>query len=106
MLWSLFYQNYDIEGIQGLSWGFGIPMFDVIRGTAIDYMHCVCEGVVEQLLNSWFSQDKKDQVFYIGDKIEEIDRDFLSIQPISEITRTPRSIVDKKDWKGNKIVKI
>ena len=33
-------------------------MFDVIRGTAIDYMHCVCEGVVEQLLNSWFSQEK------------------------------------------------
>ena len=40
-------QNYDIEGVLGLSWAFGIPTFDIIRGTAIDYMHCVCEGVVE-----------------------------------------------------------
>ena len=63
-------------------------MFDVIRGTAIDYMHCVCEGVVEQLLNSWFSQEKKDKLYFIGNKIEEIDSEFLSIQPVSEITRT------------------
>lgn len=90
------HQNYDIEGVLGLSWAFGIPTFDIIRGTAIDYMHCVCEGVVEQLLNSWFSQDKKDTLFFIGD----VDKEFLCIQPISEITRTPRSIVDKKDWKG------
>ena len=83
-----------------MSWGFGIPKFDVIRGTAIDYMHCVCEGVVEQLLNSWFSQEKKDELYFIGNKIEEVDLEFLSIQPVSEITRTPRSIADKKDWKG------
>lgn len=94
------HQNYDIEGVIGLSWAFGIPTFDIIRGTAIDYMHCVCEGVVDQLLNSWFSQDKKDTLFFIGDKIEDVDKEFLCIQPISEITRTPRSIVDKKDWKG------
>lgn len=101
LLFCVFFnQNYDIEGVLGLSWAFGIPTFDIIRGTAIDYMHCVCEGVVEQLLKSWFSQHKKDDLFFIGDKIDEIDNDFLSIQPISEITRTPRSIGDKKDWKG------
>lgn len=83
-----------------MSWGFGIPKFDVIRGTAIDCMHCVCEGVVEQLLNSWFSREKKDELYFIGNKIEEVDLEFLSIQPVSEITRTPRSIADKKDWKG------
>lgn len=93
-------QNYDTEGVLGLSWAFGIPTFDIIRGTAIDYMHCVCEGVMEQLLNSWFSQDNKDKLFFIGNRIEEVDKEFLSIQPISEVTRTPRSIVDKKDWKG------
>ena len=82
-----------------MSWAFGIPAFEVIRGTAIDYMHCVCEGVVEQLLNKWFSQDK-NELFFIGDKVEAVGKQFLSIQPISEITRTPRSIMDKKDWKG------
>lgn len=63
-------------------------------------MHCVCEGVVEQLLNSWFSQDNKDKLYFIGNRIEEVDKEFLSIQPVSEVTRTPRSIVDKNDWKG------
>lgn len=67
-------------------------MFDVIRGTAIDYMHCVCEGVVEQLLNSWFSQEKKDKLYFIRNKKEEIDSELLSIQPVSEVTRTTRSI--------------
>ena len=67
-------------------------MFDVTCGTAIDYMHCVCEGVVEQLLNSWFSQENKDKLYFIGNKIEEIDSELLSIQPVSEITRTTRSI--------------
>ena len=93
-------QNYDIEGVLGLSWAFGIPTFDIIRGTAIDYMHCVSEGVVEQLLNSWFSHDNKDKLYFNGNRIEEVDKEFLSIQPISEVNRTPRSIVDKKDWKG------
>ena len=97
---TLLSQNYNIEGVLGLCWAFGIPTFDIIRGTAIDYMHCVCEGVVEQLLNSWFSQDNKDKLYFIGKRIEEVDKEFLSIQPISEVTRTPRSIVDKKDWKG------
>ena len=97
---SYVHQNYDIEGVLGLSWAFGIPTFDVIRGTAIDYMHCVCEGVVEQLLNNWFSQEKKEKLFFIGDKVDDIDKEFLSIQPVSEITRLPRSFADKKDWKG------
>lgn len=93
--------NYDIEGVLGLSWAFGIPTFDVIRGTAIDYMHCVCEGVVEQLLNNWFSQEKKEKLFFIGDKVDDIDKEFVSIQPVSEITRLPRSFADKKDWKAS-----
>ena len=92
--------NYDIEGVLGLSWAFGIPTFDIIHGTAIGYMHCVCEGVVEQLLSGLFCQDNKDKLYFIGNRIEEVDQEFLSIKPISEVTRTPRSIVDKKDWKG------
>ena len=63
-------------------------------------MHCVCEGVVEQLLRSWFSAGKKDSLFFIGDKIDDTEKDFLSIKPVSEITRTPTSIGDKRDWKG------
>lgn len=39
-----------MEGVVGLSWGFGLPLHDVIRGSVVDYMHCICEGVVDQLI--------------------------------------------------------
>ena len=42
--------EFAVEGVVGLSWGFGLPLHDVIRGTVIDYVHCVCEGVVDQLI--------------------------------------------------------
>lgn len=33
-----------LEGVLGLSWAFALPFHDVIAGTAVDYMHCICEG--------------------------------------------------------------
>ena len=46
----LFSFTFAVEGIIGLSRGFGLPLFDVIRGTVVDHMHCVCEGVIHQLI--------------------------------------------------------
>lgn len=48
---------------------------------------------------SWSSTDRKNELYFLGN----IYSDLLSIKPTSEITRTPRSIVDKKDWKGNMV---
>lgn len=100
---SFFYLQPAVEGILGLSWGFGLPEFDVVNGTAIDYMHCICEGVVEQHLNMWFTRTKENTSFpcFIGHLTNEVDLDLLTIKPTSEITRKPRKIVDRKDWKGN-----
>ena len=79
-----------------MSWAFGLPMYDVIRGTAVDYMHCVCEGVIDQLISRWLDK----QGFYLGFKVEEISKELMAITPTCEITRTPRSLGDIKDWKG------
>lgn len=84
----------------GLSWGFGIPKFDVIRGSVVDYMHCICEGVVDQLLSKWFNKSNAKQPYYLGSKEKEISTQLLSIKPCCDITRTPRSLEDIKDWKG------
>ena len=70
----------------------------MVAGTAIDYMHCVCEGAVNQHLMAWF-EDKSSEC-YVGSSVNEIDSALLSLKPISEITRRPRSLYDWKQWKG------
>lgn len=97
----LFSSKYAVEGIIGLSWGFGLPLFDVIRGTVVDYMHCVCEGVIDQLISRWLDKSNSKLSFYLGSKVEEISKELTAITPTCEITRTPRSLADVKDWKGN-----
>jgi hypothetical protein len=64
-------------------------------------MHCVCEGVVDQLISQWLKKSNTKADFYLGSKIEDISKELLSITPTCEITRTPRSLEDIKDWKGN-----
>lgn len=77
-------------------------LFDVMRGTVVDYMHCVCEGVIGQLISRWLDKSNSKLSFYLGSKVEEISKELTAITPTCEITRTPRSLADVKDWKGNK----
>ena len=105
MQFSLFHFNYlyfvfknPVEGVLGLSWAFSLPLHDVVSGTAVDYMHCICEGAVDQHLNAWFEDKSCNQ--YLGTSLKELDITLLSIKPISEITRRPRSLSDWKQWKG------
>ena len=87
-----------VEGVLGLSWAFSLPLHDVVAGTAVDYMDCICEGAVDQHLKAWFEDKSSNQ--YLGNRLHEIDSALLSLKPISEITHRPRSISDWKQWKG------
>lgn len=66
----------------------------------MDYMHCVCEGVVDQLISQWLNKSNSKQSFYLGSKVEEISKELTAVTPTCEITRTPRNLSDIKDWKG------
>ena len=90
-----------MQGVLGLSWAFSLPLHDAVAGTAIDYMHCICEGAVDQPLKAWFEDKSSD--CYLGNSVHEINNAFLSLKPVSEITRRPRSISDWKQWKGKNI---
>lgn len=94
-------KNFAVEGVVGLSWGFGLPLYDVVRGTVVDYMHCVCEGVVDQLISRWLDKSNSKKDFYLGSKVEEISKELTSVTPTCEITRSPRSLADVKDWKAS-----
>ena len=75
-------------------------MHDVIRGTVVDYMHCVCEGVIDQLISQWLHKSNSKQGFYLGSQVDAISKELKAKTPTCEITRTPRSLADVKDWNG------
>ena len=81
-----------------MSRGFGLPLYDVVRGTVVDYMHCVCKGVVDQLISRWLDKSNSKQNFYLGSKVEEISKELTSVTPTGEIPRNPRSLADVRDW--------
>ena len=44
-----------VRGVKGSCWFAGLQYYDMVKGTAVDYMHCVLQGVTKSLLNMWFS---------------------------------------------------
>ena len=82
------------KGVKGLSWSMYLPIFDVISGTAIDYMHSVLLGVVKVLLTLWTDKSYNSEPWFLGaDKIKVFEKRFMSMKPPYRITRTPRSII-------------
>ena len=82
------------KGVKGLSWSMYLPIFDVISGTAIDYMHSVLLGVVKMLLTLWADKSYNSEPWFLGaDKIKVFEKRFMSMKPPYRITRTPRSII-------------
>ena len=67
-------------------------------------MHCICEGVMDQLLNQWLTKSNSKADFYLGSDIETINKELVLISPTCEISRTPRRLDEVRDWKGNNTV--
>ena len=78
-----------------------VPKFDLVRGVAMDYMHCVLLGVTRLLLRLWFDSSHHREPWYIGKGVAKVDAELCAIRPTNEIPRTPRSIqATVKYWKG------
>ena len=87
-------------GIKGPSWLSTIPHYDLIRGTSIDYMHCVLLGVCKQVIKLWTQSKYHKELWYIGNNTVDVNERLLAIKPPCEIQRTPRSFESLKYWKG------
>ena len=90
-------------GIKGPSWLSTIPHYDLIRGTSIDYMHCVLLGVCKQVIKLWTQSKYHKELRYIGNNTVDVNERLLAIKPPCEIQRTPRSFESLKYWKGKNI---
>lgn len=74
--------------------------FDLIRSFAIDWMHCVCLGVVKYIMEMVLSEGNKGSVFYIGSSKGSLTKKLLSIKPPDIVGRLPRCLEDLKHWKA------
>lgn len=90
-----------VYGVKGPSPLMQLQHFQMINGFIPDYQHNVCLGVTRQLSTLWLDSTNKDSPWYIGKEINEIDRRLVKIKPPVEITRTPRSLTERKFWKAS-----
>ena len=95
--------NYaPVNGVKGYSWLMFVPGFDIIKGIAIDYMHCVLLGIMKMLMTLWFDKAHASEPWNISKKVELVDKRLLSVSPPNCISRSPRSIVkDLSHWKAS-----
>lgn len=90
-----------VLGVKGISPLVKIPNFDLISCTPVDFMHSVCLGVTKYLNEIWFDSKNNRMEFYLGLKTKQIDAHLLEINPYTEISRYPRNISDRNQWKAN-----
>ncbi|KAE8745125.1 hypothetical protein FOCC_FOCC008190 [Frankliniella occidentalis] len=78
-----------------------LPFFDVCLGFQIDYMHNSLLGNCDHLAKLWFDSHNKDEPFYLGLKLAQIDQRLLALTPPTCISRRTRTIRQWKDWHAN-----
>lgn len=91
-----------LNGIKSVSCMIAANDFDLVNGFSIDYMHCVLLGVVKKLLNLWLETENHAEPYYILKKKQIVlSSRIITIKPIFEINRKPRSIFERKLFKAN-----
>lgn len=94
-------KDYIVRGIKGPFWFMFLKHFDVINGFVIDYMHCVCGGIMKLMLNIWFGKDKKQNEGSYFKYRYRVSEYLIKIKPTIFITRVPRSLDDLVHWKSS-----
>ena len=60
-----------VRGVKSPCWFAGLHYYDIVKGTAVNYMHCVLEGITKFLLHKWFSPSFKTKPFNVTDEVNK-----------------------------------
>ncbi|KAM7282358.1 hypothetical protein ISCGN_002508 [Ixodes scapularis] len=92
-----------INGYKGPSPAVSLPDFDLVWGFTVEYMHGVLLGVIRQITEMRLSSLNSNERFYIGSpsSVAALDRRLLSIRPPHCVTRLPRSLATRTNWKAS-----
>ena len=92
-------QSERVEGINGPSWF--LYLTDVVRGTALDYMHQVLLGVTRKLTHLWFDSQHHREGYSLSKSLKAVNDRFMEIKPPNFISRPPTSLYKLKFWKAS-----
>lgn len=90
-----------VKGLKGFSVLALAPNFDVVWGFAIDAMHSDYLGITKALCSSWFESENHIHDFYIGRKIEDVNKNIAKIKLFARCDRNPRAMSERHNWKAN-----
>lgn len=94
--------NKIYKGIKGISCMIAAQHFDLIHSYSIDYMHAVLLGVTKKLLSLWLDGKNHKEVYFISKKRQVVlNNRIMQIKAPTEITRGPRSLDERGDFKAN-----
>ncbi|XP_040073852.1 uncharacterized protein LOC120846228 [Ixodes scapularis] len=98
---TAFLENKTVFGVKGPSALLSIPAFGIVSGFVPDYMHAVLLGVARQITEMWVTSAREP--FYIGSPrtMNLIDRNLENIRPPRSISRLPRSLTNRCQWKAS-----
>lgn len=88
------------QGIKGLSILSEIPGFDIINSLDLDLFHALV-NCAKRFTNLWLSRRYSGRPFNVHTRFGEVDRRLLSITPNDNISRNPRSLSERSDWRGH-----
>lgn len=93
----------DVRGIKGPTPLFLLPQFNVVTGSAVDFLHCALHGITGKVDGLWFDSKHHYEKFYIGrpNQIIAVDNNISTIRPPKRFTRYPRSIDDRAFYKAS-----
>lgn len=94
-------KNGKVKGVKGPSVISILPTFDPVRGIAVDFMHCVCLGVMRQFVHLWMDSKQHEKPYYIGRRELEINERLKTINVPSKISRAPWSFTERSYWKAS-----
>jgi hypothetical protein len=77
-------------------------LVDIPDNLPIDWMHCVCEGILKrQLFKRWFNDRYAAQSYSLFGFSAEFNEIYESIKVPHDFTRKPRTIGELKNWKAS-----
>ncbi|CAG0896317.1 unnamed protein product [Cyprideis torosa] len=95
-------RNEAVMGVKGPSVLTQFPGFDRTKGCTFDVLHTVELGVMRHLCELWLDSSNHERDYYIPpDSKRELDRRILALKVPGSIHRLPRSLNERKHFKGS-----